>query len=1617
MIAASLLAVLLSASPLWAQPTGQWDFESGNLAATVGANMQYLDGPGGATAQATMFNTTTFFGIPDIGGSVAHVMNFPAAEDPMGYAMPTPANANGGGSLVNDYTLILDVLYPPDSDGLVRPIIQTDDAIITPEADLIVTAANGVGASGGASFGEILPNTWYRMGFVVKGSAQEIHFYINGAEVGLASIPDAFDSRFALLNGSTVAILNNTDTNSAPGYVNSIQIRDVALTAGQMQALGGPDAGGIPQTIPSVPSFIESRSPGIDATGVHPLPQINVVLNRGDTTVDTASIKLQVDGNEVAATVTPSGDIHTITYDYPTILRALTKHTLSLTYSDSAAGLQTYTWSFTVASYPTITLPSPIVIETFDTTAEGSLPPGWMVTNHTELDVAGLNLDDPTSDSYRDWVVISRQRVINIGDAMNWDANRRLNVSLTVVNGEVVSNLVSGNFCYAESDQRGGSQVQALFSPDFDMTGQANVFVSFHSIYEQNQDSIASVEYSIDGGATWLPVLYMVDQDDLIRDGSGNIDAVATLNTIRNDTAYGTSYGDYIGAPISQALAPYISGRVNDDPVESKRVELYRLPAADGQATVRFRFMQAGTASWYFGIDDFGLYSINTPVITSQPQSLTVDAGTPATFTVTATGPAPITYQWQHDGVDIPGATDSTLTIPAADTGDVGLYTVDVSNGGGTTPSSSAQLTVITVPEITVQPVSPGSVSPGATVTLSVTARGRVPLSYRWQHDSKDINGATDRVLTLSNVQAGDAGEYQVFVSNTDGMTNSVAVQLAVFGGAVSDDLVVHLKFDNDAADSSGHNNNGTLKAQDPVTYPGFDALPTFVSGGAEQIGTDAIRLTAGSYVNLGQPADLQFGSDVNFSLSFWVRGDANAWTGDPSFIGNKNWTSGGNQGFVVAAQGSGGWKWNYAVQNVGRQDTPNFAGSGGVIADGNWHNIVVTHDRAGLASFYFDGRLLSMILLTVAGNIDSFDINVGEDGTGKYGFANDTGARWVEVFMDDVGIWRRLVTPQEAEAIYNAGLFGNDLSSAAVGGPVLAPTITGQPQSVVTSDGGSASFSVTVTGGAPLSYQWRFNDMDIPGANGSTLSFSEVGSGDVGSYTVFVSNPGGSATSDPATLSIVSVPVITAQPQSLTLNQNLDVTLSVTATGGTLTYQWQHDGVDIPGATGSTLAFESIQPSQGGTYTVVVSNSQGSTPSDSAVLTVNPVGPIRVTGQWDFNNGDLSASCGNDLEAYDAQVTADTSFGTTTDFGIPDINGEAAHVLKFAPTAPFWGGYKMFHGAAPNGGGAYVNEYTIIYDILYPPSSDASWRSFLQTNTGNGNDGDFFVNPGNGIGISNNYQGTVTANAWHRIVFAVDCSGPAVAKFIDGVKVGYQALDGLDGRWSLDPFALLIGDNDGDNNVGYLSSVQFRNGKMSDAVIQALGTPTAGKIPGCISIATAGADLAINWTGGGFVTLQKKTNLSDPNWEDVMTTDAGTATIQKTDQTAFFRVVPRMTFTADISGDNERPTPVSPAGTGSGTFTLDGNKLTVDISYTGMTSPVSAAHIHGPATTEQSAGVLIGIAPALGPTGSTSGTFSGVLNLTTAIADDIVQGLTYVNIHTTNNGSGESRGQIVQSP
>ena len=183
------------------------------------------------------------------------------------------------------------------------------------------------------------------------------------------------------------------------------------------------------------------------------------------------------------------------------------------------------------------------------------------------------------------------------------------------------------------------------------------------------------------------------------------------------------------------------------------------------------------------------------PAIATQPQSQTVTVGGSANFNVTASGTAPLNYQWRFNGTAMSGATSTALSLANVQTSQGGNYSVVVTNAVGSLTSAVAVLTVTTggtAPTITTQPSSQTVVA-GGNATFSVAASGTAPLKYQWTFGGSKLSGATNASLTLSGAQSGNAGTYAVVVTNNYGSITSSGATLTVTSaaGMVTDTGVV----------------------------------------------------------------------------------------------------------------------------------------------------------------------------------------------------------------------------------------------------------------------------------------------------------------------------------------------------------------------------------------------------------------------------------------------------------------------------------------------------------------------------------------------------------------------------------------------------------------------------------------------------------------------------------------------------------------------------------------------------------------------------------------------------------------------------------------------------------
>ena len=179
------------------------------------------------------------------------------------------------------------------------------------------------------------------------------------------------------------------------------------------------------------------------------------------------------------------------------------------------------------------------------------------------------------------------------------------------------------------------------------------------------------------------------------------------------------------------------------------------------------------------------------PTILQPPASVTAAPGETVVLRVTATGPAPLTYQWFKDGTALAGRTGSELTLAGVAAADAGSYTVAVTAGGSRVEAGPARVTVAagTVrpgpPVIVRQPTATVALA-GSAAVLTVTATGAPAPAYQWRRNGTPVAGATAATLTLPAVQAAEAGGYDVVVRNASGETTSSLATLTVVTAPVA---------------------------------------------------------------------------------------------------------------------------------------------------------------------------------------------------------------------------------------------------------------------------------------------------------------------------------------------------------------------------------------------------------------------------------------------------------------------------------------------------------------------------------------------------------------------------------------------------------------------------------------------------------------------------------------------------------------------------------------------------------------------------------------------------------------------------------------------------------------
>jgi hypothetical protein len=588
--------------------------------------------------------------------------------------------------------------------------------------------------------------------------------------------------------------------------------------------------------------------------------------------------------------------------------------------------------------------------------------------------------------------------------------------------------------------------------------------------------------------------------------------------------------------------------------------EICQIPAAGGLV----EYGDSGDTSATF---DLGIVVATRPVVntpTYAPNVTPIYAATTVTLSEDAVGVPPIRYQWLTDNgnggslVPVSGAASSNLVVNTASFATANYnYAVVVSDSSGSSTSAPVALNVVAasapqvVTDISPAPANQGYV--GQSVTFSATFTGTLPITYQWMVDTgsgpepilvSDNPSAVSNTLVLDNLQSGNAGTYSVnAVNSVGGPVASSSSTLTVLADPaapasgtyqaliLSNNPAAYWPFDETnnpttgilpAYDASGHNLDGLYGAN---SQNGFDDIagptpPDFPGFAANNLALSTLAGTAHSWVSV-PPINL----DTNaVTITMWINPNSpiGASTG---LLLNRNGTDAAGFNFGTTVNATTGVAELGYTWNTNSSDSYDFhSGLYPVVGMWSFVALVVQTNQAIIYLYYLDPGTgqpdLYSAVNPIAHTPESFGGGTTLIGDDPADVGSTSPTRVFAGAIDEVAVFKAALTSDQILAQFR--------QAAKLG--AVAPSITGQPQSVGVYAGSNVTFTVTgVNGSSPLTCQWQQNNSNladagnISGAKTSTLIISNVTSANAGSYHLLIENAAGSIASSNATLTVIT--------------------------------------------------------------------------------------------------------------------------------------------------------------------------------------------------------------------------------------------------------------------------------------------------------------------------------------------------------------------------------------------------------------------------------------------------------------------------------------------------------------
>jgi len=823
-----------------------------------------------------------------------------------------------------------------------------------------------------------------------------------------------------------------------------------------------------------------------------------------------------------------------------------------------------------------------------------------------------------------------------------------------------------------------------------DMAGETSTSLTFVTVASQSGYQYRAVFTNTCGVANTTAASLTVNVAPVVTAQPANVTVCAGATANFTATATGTP------APTVQWQVDSGSG-FTDIPGATSTTLSFATVAGDNGKQYRAVF----TNSCSTATSNAAALRVDTlPVVSTNPLTQTICAGSPVTFTAAATSNAGQTVQWQVDSgsgfTDIPGATSLSLTFTTA-TGDNGKqYRAVFTNSCGSTNSNAATLVVDTLPVVTTNPVNQGFCA-GATATFTAAATSNASdHTVQWQVNSgsgfTNIPGATSTTLSFTTVPSDNGNQYRAVFTTACGSSNTTAATLtidsaptvttnpvsqavcalgnATFTAAASGLPAPTVQWQVDSGsgftDIPGATST-TLSFATTVADNGNQYRARFSNSCGANVATTAATLTVDTIpvvttnpltqtICAGSPVTFTAAATSNASQT--VQWQVDSGSGFTDIAGETNLSL----TFVTAAGDNGKQYRAVFTNSCGSANTTAATLIVDTLPAVTTNPLTQTVCAGGTATF------------TAAATSNANDHTVQWQVDSGSGFTDIPGATSTTLSFSTVAG----DNGKQYRAVFTNACGSSNTTAATLTVDTL-PVVTTNPLTQTVCAGATATFTAAATSNASdHTVQWQVDSgsgfTDIPGATSTTLSFAAAAGDNGKQYRAVFTTSCGTANTSAATLTVDTLPVVTTNPLTQTVCAGASATFTAAATSNASnhTVQWQVDSgsgfTDIPGETTTTLSFSTVAGDNGKQYRAVFTTSCGSTNTTAATLTVDTL-PVVTTNPVTQN------VCAGATATFTAAATSNASNHTVqwqvdSGSGFTDIPGATSTTLSFSAAA-----------------------------------------------------------------------------------------------------------------------------------------------------------------------------------------------------------------------------------------------------------------------------------------------------------------------------------------------------------